>query len=185
MISSSEFRNGKVIKMGGDLYTIIFFQHIKPGKGGAFVRTKLKNLRLHTVIDKTFRESELVEDVFIDQKKMQFLYQSDGIYHFMENKTYEQVEIDKEHVEDCLPYLKEGEIVTINLYEGDVISLNPPLFVNLKVVHTEPGIRGDTAKGGFKSAELETGLTVQVPLFISNGELLKIDTRTGRYVERA
>ena len=184
MITPKDFKNGLAIKMIGGLYTIINFQHIKPGKGGAFIRTKLKNLKLGTVIDKTFRETDAVEEVFLEQKKLQYLYRSGEGFHFMDNETFEQIAIDKAHLESAIPYLKEGESVTACLYNGDIISISVPIFVNLKVVHTEPGIRGNTAKGGFKSAELETGFSLQVPLFINTGDTLKIDTRTGKYVER-
>jgi len=171
--------------MGNDLYSIINFQHIKPGKGGAFIRTKLKKLRLNAVIDKTFREGDQVEEVFVDQKTLHYLYRSGDIFHFMDNNDYEQIAIDKDHLEDCVPYLKEGMNVTANLHDGNILSVSVPIFVKLKVTHTEPGIRGNTAKGGSKWAELETGLNVQVPLFINTGTVLKIDTRTGKYVERA
>ena len=185
MISPNDFRNGMVIKMGGDLYSIVQFQHIKPGKGGAFVRTKLKNLRLDRVIDKTFREADKVEDIYIEQRKLQYLYGTGDVYHFMDNKDYEQVAIDRYHLKNCLNYLKEGEEITANFHDSDVIAVSLPVFVKLRVKHTEPGIRGDTARGGFKTAELETGLSIQVPLFVNTNDLLKIDTRTGKYVERA
>ena len=174
-----------VIKLGNELYTIIYFQHIKPGKGGAFVRTKLKNLKLNTVIDKTFRESDGVEDVFLEQKKLQYLYRAGDEFHFMDTKDYEQFTIDKNHLEDCINYLKEGEGVIAYFHKGNVLSVSVPIFIRLEVIHTEPGIRGNTAKGGWKSAEVETGLSLQVPLFINTGDMLKIDTRTGKYVERA
>ena len=185
MITPKDFRNGIVIKFNGGLYTIISFQHIKPGKGGAFIRTRLKSVRLNTVIDKTFREGDAVQDVFVDQKKMQYLYSSGDHFYFMDTKDYEQIAIDKHQVENILPFIKENEIVTVNLHDGNVLSVSPPIFVKLKVTNTEPGIRGNTAKGGSKSAELETGYSVQVPLFINTGNVLKIDTRTGKYVERA
>lgn len=185
MISPNEFKNGIVIKMERDLYTIISFQHIKPGKGGAFIRTKLKNVRLGTVIDKTFREVDTVEDVFVEQKKLQYLYRSGDEFHFMDNENYEQLTVDKSHLEESIGYLKEGEGIIAYMHNGSVISISVPIFVNLKVAHTEPGIRGNTAKGGFKTAEMETGMTLQVPLFINTGEVLKVDTRTGKYVGRA
>ena len=185
MITPKSFRNGLVIKMGNVLYSIISFQHIKPGKGGAFIRTKLKNLKQNAVIDKTFREGDQVESVFVDQKILHYLYRSGDIFHFMDNKDYEQIAIDKDHIEESIPYLKEGMDITAQLHDGNILSVSVPIFVNLKVTHTEPGIRGNTAKGGSKSAELETGLSIQVPLFINQGDMLKIDTRTGKYVERA
>ncbi len=185
MITPKDFRNGIVIKFNGELYTIISFQHIKPGKGGAFIRTKLKSVKLGSVIDKTFREGDAVQDIFVDQKKMQYLYSSGDHFHFMDTKDYEQIVIDRHQVEDILPFIKENAVVTINLHDGNVLSVSPPIFVKLKVANTEPGIRGNTARGGSKSAELETGYSVQVPLFINTGDILKIDTRTGKYVERA
>ena len=151
-----------VIKLNSELYSIISFQHIKPGKGGAFIRTKLKNLRLNTVIDKTFREIDAVEGVFLEQKNLQYLYQSGETFHFMDNKDFDQITIDKSRLKEAMPYLKENGTVTAYLCKGDIVSLDLPVFVKLKVAHTEPGIRGNTAKGGTKLAELETGLSLQV-----------------------
>jgi elongation factor P len=185
MISPNELRNGLVIKLNGDLYTVIQFQHIKPGKGGAFVRTKLKNLKRGSVIDRTFREVEQIEEVFIDQKKLQYLYKSDGSYYFMDTETFEQFHIDKELIGDGINYLKENMEVSVYTYEGDIVSLFLPSSVELKVTQTEQGIRGDTARAGNKPAIVETGLKVSVPLFINSGEIIRVDTRTGKYAGRA
>ena len=185
MISTSQFRSGLFIKLDGQLFMIIEFQHHKPGKGGAFVRTRLKNVRLGTVIDRTFRAGETVEDIFIDEKKYQYLYHADGQYHFMDNETYEQILLPEKRVGEAKKFMKENTLITASVYEDDILNIKLPMFVDLKIAETEPGIRGDTAKGGSKNAKLETGATIQVPLFINRGELVKIDTRTGIYVGRA
>jgi elongation factor P len=185
MISTKDFKNGKVIKINGGLYYIVRFQHIKPGKGGAFVRTKLKNLKSGAAIDKTFRPEEAFEEAFIDQKKLQYLYRAGDACHFMNTKTYEQIELSKDALGDCAKYLKDNIEVTATVYNNKIIGIEPPLFVTLTVTETEPGIKGNTAKAATKPATLETGLTVQVPLFVNKGELVKVDTRTGEYVERA
>jgi elongation factor P len=164
---------------------IIESQHYKPGKGGAFVRTKLRNVKLGTVVDRTFRSGETVEGAFIEEGKYQYLYYSDGQYHFMDNSTYEQIALPQEKIGDAKMFLKENTNVSILSSGGEVLSVKLPIFIDLKIVQTEPGVRGDTAKAGTKSATLETGATVQVPLFINQGETVKIDTRTGTYVGRA
>lgn len=185
MLSTNQFKNGKIIKVNGELYYIVNFQHIKPGKGGAFVRTKLKNLKLGTVIDKTYRAGEKFEEAFIDEKKLQYLYRSGNIYHFMDLASFEEIELNKEILGTCIEYLKENAEVIASVYNNKIIGIQPPIFVELEVVKTEPGIRGNTAKGGTKPATLVTGLNIQVPLFINNGDIIKIDTRTGEYVGRA
>ena len=185
MISPNELRNGLVIKLDGQLYTVIQFQHIKPGKGGAFVRTKLKNLEHGAVIDRTFREVEQIEEAFIDEKRLQYLYKADGSYHFMDTETFEQFHIDKETIGDNINYLKENFEVSVYMHDGKIVSVFLPSTVELKVTETEQGIRGDTAKGGSKPAVVETGLKISVPLFINTGDVIKIDTRTGKYVGRA
>ncbi len=185
MISTNQFKNGLFIKLNGELFTIIEFQHHKPGKGGALVRTRLRNVRLGTVIDRTFRAGQTVENVFIEEKKYQYLYRSDGQYHFMDNEAYEQVSLPEKRVGEAKKFLKEDTQITASIYGGDILQIKLPIFVDLKISETEPGVRGDTAKSGSKSAKLETGAIVQVPLFINNGETVKIDTRTGVYVGRA
>ena len=184
MADTSDFRNGLIIKMEGKLYSIVEFQHVKPGKGGAFVRTKLKQIPEGAVIDKTFRAGERITEVRVERRSYQYLYGTDGLYYMMDAQTYEQIPMPGSLVEDVLPYLKEGMEVSV-LMDGDrPIAVELPLFVKLAVAETEPGVRGDTAQGGSKSAKLETGAVVSVPLFIEIGDVLKIDTRTGRYIER-
>ena len=184
MADTSDFRNGLIIKLEGKLYSIVEFQHVKPGKGGAFVRTKLKQIPDGSVIDKTFRAGERVEEVRVERRNFQYLYRTDDLFHMMDCETYEQIPLSESLIENALPYLKEGTNVSV-LMDGDrPINVELPLFVELAVSETEPGLRGDTAQGGSKSAKLETGAVVSVPLFIEVGEVLKIDTRTGRYIER-
>lgn len=184
MASTSEFKNGLTIKLEGQLYQIIEFQHVKPGKGGAFVRTKMRNLTNGNVHERTFRAGDKVEDAFIEYKKLQFMYSSGEEYHFMEEKTFEQFQISAEQLGDVTHYLKENMMVNASFYEGKLMNVEAPMFIELKVVEAEPGLKGDTAKSGTKSVKLETGYTIQVPLFIEVGNVLKIDTRTGEYVER-
>ena len=185
MISPNDLRNGLVIKINDELYTVIQFQHIKPGKGGAFVRTKLKSLKRGAVIDRTFREVERIEDVFIEEKKLQYLYHDEGTYNFMDSETYDQFHIDKDIIGNGINYLKENTEVSIYTHNNEIISVFLPASVELKITETEQGIRGDTARGGNKPALVETGLRVSVPLFINTGDIVRIDTRTGKYTGRA
>ncbi len=185
MISTNQFRSGLFIKLNGNLFMIIQSQHHKPGKGGAFIRTKLKNIKLGTVIDRTFRSGEMVENIFIEEKKYQYLYRADGQYHLMDSETYEQITLSEEKIGEAKKFLKENMEVAASLHEGNILNIKLPIFVNLKIAETEPGIKGDTAKAGTKSAKLETGAAVQVPLFVNKGDTIKIDTRTGKYVGRA
>ncbi len=185
MADTSDFRNGLIIKLDGQLYAIVEFQHVKPGKGGAFVRTKLKQIPDGYVIDKTFRAGEKVAEVRVERRSYQYLYTNDDLYYLMDAETYDQIPVSRGLVEDALPYLKEGINVTVLMDGEKPIAVELPLFVELAVAETEPGVRGDTAQGGSKSAKLETGAVVSVPLFIEVGDMLKIDTRTGRYIERA
>ena len=183
-VSTNDFRKGLKIELDGAPYSIVDFQHVKPGKGGAFVRTKLKHLRLGTVIDKTFRAEEKVPLVNFEEKRMQFLYRDDR-FHFMDLDTYDQISLSEEDVGEARQFLRENTEVE-GLYVDDApIGIELPNFVDLLVVKTDPGIRGDTASGGSKPATLETGAVVSVPLFISEGDLLRIDTRTGAYSSRA
>jgi len=185
MISTADFRNGMTIELDRKLYEIVFFQHIKPGKGGAFVRTKLKEIKSGRLIDKTFRAGEKVVQAILDEKEMQYLYRDDNLFHFMNMEDYEQSAIDKKQLGETVKYLKENMVVTVLMHQSSLIGVELPLFVELKVSGTAPGLKGDTASGGTKPATLETGAAIQVPLFINNGDLVRIDTRTGKYVERA
>lgn len=184
MADTSDFRNGLIIKFKNDLFTIIEFQHVKPGKGGAFVRTMLKSLRTGKVLDNTFRSGEGIEIVRVERKKFQYLFRDADFLVCMDNETYEQLNIPKNLFGDSVDYLKESEEVEILFNKDDIISVEIPIFVYLKVTETEPGFRGDTATGANKPAKLETGVSINVPLFINEGDLLKVDTRTGGYVER-
>ena len=183
-VSTAEFRKGLKIELDGQPYNIVEFQHVKPGKGGAFVRTKLKHLRLGRVVDRTFRAGEKVGLVDYEQRAMQFLYKDDN-FHFMNLDTYEQIALGPDVVADASDWLKETMEVEVFVINGVPGGVEVPNFVELAVVKTDPGIRGDTASGGSKPATLETGAVVQVPLFINEGEILRIDTRTGAYIERA
>jgi elongation factor P len=182
-VSTAEFRKGLKIVFDGQPYTIVDFQHVKPGKGGAFVRTKLKHMRAGRVIDNTFRAGEKVDLVDFDEKRMQYLYR-DERYHFMDSETYEQVSLSKEEVGDAREFLKENIEVEVLYIDGSPAAIELPNFVELAIAHTDPGVRGDTAQGGTKSARLETGAVIQVPLFLNEGDIVKVDTRTGAYLGR-
>lgn len=184
MISTAEFRNGTRLELDGQPFYIVEFQHVKPGKGPAFVRTKLKGYKTGNVIDRTFRSGEKFEEPNLDECEMQFLYSAGDEYSFMDTTSYEQVNYSKSQLGDNVDLLKENTIVKILLYQGEPISVDLPIFMELKVVETDPGIRGDTASGGTKPATVETGATVKVPLYLESGEIIKIDTRTRAYVER-
>lgn len=185
MISTSDFKNGLTIQFDGGIWRIVEFQHVKPGKGSAFVRTKLKNLRTDGVQEKTFRAGEKMEQAIIETKKMQYLYNDGENYVFMDNKTYEQLEIPGDKLTDEKNYLIENMEVSVIMFVEETLGVDLPNTVNLKVADTEPGIRGDTATGGTKSATLETGLTVQVPFFVNQDDVLIINTTDGTYVSRA
>ncbi len=185
MPDTSDLRNGLIMKFKGDLFTVVEFQHVKPGKGGAFVRTMLKNLRTGKVLDNTFRSGESIDIVRVERRKFQFLYREGSNLVIMDNETYDQLSIDEKLFGDGSKYLKEGFEIELLLDDNDnIISGDIPIFVNLLVAETEPGFRGDTATNVMKPAKLETGATINVPLFVNEGELLKVDTRTGSYVER-
>ncbi|MFC1800208.1 elongation factor P [Candidatus Eisenbacteria bacterium] len=184
MATTNDLRNGMVIEMDGILYSVVEFQHVKPGKGGAFVRTRIKNLSAGRVIDKTFNAGEKVTVVRIDTVNMQYLYGSGEMYHFMNTETYEQIEIAAAMVEDISPLMKENTVVTVQMRDGQPLSIELPTFVELEVVETDPGVKGDTVSGGTKPAKLETGKVVQVPLFVEQGATIRVDTRTGDYVSR-
>ncbi|MDA0747056.1 MAG: elongation factor P [bacterium] len=185
MVSTSEFRNGMVIRIDGDLYFLVEFDPFKPGKGAAVVRTRLKKIKTGTVIDRTYRSGDKVDDVRLERRKMQYLYGSGDMFCFMDTESYEQYELPAETVGNAVKYLKENEVVDVLVAEDKAISIELPIFVKLAVKETDPGLRGDTASGGSKPAILETGASVQVPLFVEPGDVLKVDTRTDSYVERA
>lgn len=184
MVSAGDFRNGITIEYEGNIYQIVEFQHVKPGKGAAFVRTKLKNIVNGGVVEKTFRPTEKCEEARIDRVDMQYLYSDGDLYHFMDVNTYEQIALGQEQIGDTLKFVKENEMVKICSHKGTVFSIEPPLFVELKVTDTEPGFKGDTATGATKPAVVETGATVYVPLFVNQDDVIKIDTRTGEYLSR-
>ena len=184
MADTSDFRNGFTLNLEGVLFSIVEFQHVKPGKGGAFVRTKLKNIATGAVVDRTFRSGDKVDEVRIEKREMQFLYSEDDTYHFMDSETYEQTAIGKDVVGSAADFLKENEIAYVLVTDGKPLGVDLPNFVELTVTHTEPGVRGDTAQGSVKPATVETGAVISVPLFVERGTRLKIDTRTGEYVER-
>jgi elongation factor P len=184
MYSTSDFRKGLKIEINGEPFTMVDFLHVKPGKGGAFVRTTLKSLITGNVIDRTFRSGEKLDKPDLEEKQMQFLYESDGEFHFMDSETYEQLFLTQENLGDIRNYLQENINVTVLFHNGKPIGVEVPIFVELTVTSTEPGVRGDTAAGATKPATLDTGMTVQVPLFVNEGDVLKIDTRTGKYIER-
>jgi elongation factor P len=184
LISTSQFKNGITIELDGTLFTIIDFQHVKPGKGGAFVRTKLRNVKTGAVIDRTFRAGEKVEQAILDRRQMQYLYNDSDHYYFMDTKTFDQLLLSIDQIGEATNYIKEGMLVDITTYENNPIGIELPISVELEVTQTDPGVKGDTATGGTKPATLETELVVQVPLFVQIGDILKIDTRTGTYITR-
>jgi elongation factor P len=185
MASTADFRNGMVMKFEGALYQIAYFQHVKPGKGGAFVRTKLKNVLTGAVIDRTFRAGERVDDVRLERRPLQYLYSSAGIYYFMDLDTFEQHPVGAGTVEAQNKFLKENTVVDALFNEGRILLIELPNFIELEVTDTDPGLRGDTATGGTKPATLETGAVVQVPLFVNAGDRIRVDTRSEQYLERA
>lgn len=184
MITTNQLKTGMCLELDDTLYIVLEFQHVKPGKGQAFVRTKLKNLKTGAVIDKTFRAGEKVEDARLDHTKMQYLYSDHHGYVFMDTNTYEQITLAEDLMGNAVKYLKENMIVEVLFHDKTPIGVEPPTFVELKVIHTDPGVKGDTATGGSKPATLETGAVVQVPLFIEIDDVLKVDTRSGEYITR-
>lgn len=184
MISTTEFRNGARIELEGDPYYIVEFQHVKPGKGGAFVRTKLKNYRTGNVIDRTFRSGERLPEPELEERQMQFLYSTGDSYAFMDTETFDQFTYERKQLGPNVDLLKEDTVVNVLIHKHEPIAVDLPIFIELKVVDADPGIRGDTASGGTKPAVVETGATVKVPLYLEVGETIKIDTRTREYVER-
>lgn len=184
MISAGDFRNGITLEIDGTVYQIMEFQHVKPGKGAAFVRTKIKDVVNGGVVERTFRPTEKFPQARIDRVDMQYLYADGDLYNFMDNNTYEQVALSLEVIGDALKFLKENDTVKVCSYNGKVYSVEPPLFVELVITDTEPGFKGDTAQGATKPATVETGAVVYVPLFVEQGDKIKIDTRTGEYLSR-
>lgn len=185
MISAGEFRNGVTMEFEGSPYVILEFQHVKPGKGAAFVRTKIKNLKTGAVLEKTFRPNEKMPKAHIDRQDMQYLYSDGDLFHFMNAENFEQIAVNASEVGDSLKFVKENDVVKILAYGGQVFGIEPALFVELRITETEPGFAGNTAQGATKPAILETGAQIQVPLFINQDEVVKIDTRTGEYLGRA
>lgn len=184
MISAGDFRNGITIELEGNIYQIVEFQHVKPGKGAAFVRTKLKNIKSGGVVEKTFRPTEKFPPARIDRKDYQYLYVDGDLYYFMDVETYDQIALSKSDIGDALKFVKENEMVKVCSHNGNVFAVEPPLFVELQITDTEPGFKGDTATGATKPAVVETGATVYVPLFVNQEDVIKIDTRTGEYLSR-
>lgn len=184
MISAGDFRNGITLEIEGNVFQIMEFQHVKPGKGAAFVRTKIKNVMSGGVVERTFRPTEKFPAARIDRVDMQYLYSDGDLFHFMDVNTYEQVALNPDSIGDALKFVKENEMCKVCSYNGNVFSVEPPLFVELEITDTEPGFKGDTAQGATKPAVVETGATVYVPLFVDQDDKIKIDTRTGEYLSR-
>lgn len=185
MISTNDLRTGVTVEIDGDVFMVVDFQHVKPGKGAAFVRTKIKNVKTGQVFEKTFRAGEKLNRAVIERKNMQYLYESGDTYYFMDNQTFEQIPLNKDQLGDSIKYLKENMEVLVMFYEGVSIGIELPTFVELEIIETDPGFKGDTATGGSKPATLETGAVVQVPFFINKGDVIRVDTRTGEYLSRA
>ena len=184
MISTSAFKSGEAILMDGQLWIIVEFQHVKPGKGGAFVRTKLRRLRDDSVIERTFRAGEKFQEAFLEKRTLQHLYRTADTFHLMDTKSYEEIQVPAETLGRGAGFLKENMELEGQFHNGQLIGIQPPMFVDVHIESTEPGVRGDTSKGGMKPAKLETGATIQVPLFVEVGDLIRVDTRTSSYVSR-
>ncbi|HHT96443.1 MAG TPA: elongation factor P [Clostridiales bacterium] len=184
MISAGDFRNGLTIEFEGSIFQIMEFQHVKPGKGAAFVRTKLKNIKNGGMIEKTFRPSEKVAPAHIDRNDMQYLYRDGDIFNFMNTETFDQISLGEEQIGDSLKFIRENDVVKMLSHNGSVFAIEPPLFAELEIIETEPGFKGDTAQGATKPATVETGAIVYVPLFVEQGDKISIDTRSGDYMKR-
>ena len=185
MVTAGDFRNGLTFDMDGNVMQVVEFQHVKPGKGSAFVRTKIKNVITGAVIERTFSPTDKFENAYVERKEMEYLYSDGELYYFMDVESYEQIPLEANKLGDNFRFVKENMTCKIVSYKGNVFSVEPPIFVELEVVDTEPGFKGDTATGTTKPATLETGAVIKVPLFIDNGTVIRIDTRTGEYLERA
>ena len=181
---AGDFKNGLTIEWDGGVYQVIDFQHVKPGKGAAFVRTKLKNIKSGGVVEKSFRPTEKFDAAHIERKDMQYLYADGDMYNFMDNETYEQIALSEDQVGDSLKFVKENDNVKMLSHNGEVFAIEPPLFVELEITETEPGVKGDTATNVTKPATVETGAQVAVPIFVNQGDKIQIDTRTGEYLKR-
>ncbi len=184
MVSAGDFRNGVTFDVDGNVFQVVWFQHVKPGKGAAFVRTKIKNVISGAVVERTFNPSDKYPKAHIERRDMQYLYSDGDLYYFMDKETFDQLPLNKKILEDSLPYMKENMEVKVLSYKNSVFGVEPPNFVELQIVDTEPGFKGDTATGATKPATLETGCVVSVPLFIETGEVIRVDTRNGEYMER-
>lgn len=185
MVSAGDFRNGLTFELDGDVYQVIEFQHVKPGKGAAFVRAKIRNVIAGSVIERTFSPTEKFPTAYVERKDMEYSYNDGDLYYFMDLETYELVPIDKSKLSDNFKFVKENMVCKVMSYKGNVFGVEPPTFVELKVVRTEPGVRGDTATNATKPGTLETGAEIRLPLFINEGDVVRVDTRTGEYLERA
>ena len=184
-VTTNDLKNGMTLSFPEGLFTVVEFQHVKPGKGGAFVRTKLKNLRTGAVLDRTFRADERVEQAIVEKREMQYLYPDGDDYVFMDTVSYDQIQVSKEALGDAVKYLKEGDKAVLQIHDSEVVGVELPASVELEVAQTEPGVQGDRVSGARKPATLSTGLVVQVPLFVNPGEKIKVDTRSGQYITRA
>jgi elongation factor P len=184
MISTTEFKNGEAIVIDGQLWVIVEYQHVKPGKGGAFVRTKLRRLRDDSVIERTFRAGEKFQEAYIEKRTLQHLYRTADTFHLMDTKSYEEIQVPAKAIGQAAGFIKENMELEGQFHDGQLIGIQPPMFVDVHIESTEPGVRGDTSKGGMKPAKLETGATIQVPLFVDTGDLIRVDTRTSSYVSR-
>ena len=185
MITAGDFKKGLTVEWDGGVWTIVDFQHVKPGKGAAFVRTKIKNIMTGAVIERSFNPTDKMPKAIVETKEMEYLYNDGDLYYFMDPEPYEQLPLTHDKVEEAIPFMKENTIATIRFFKGDAFSVEAPNFVELQVTDTEPGFKGDTASNTTKPATVETGYTLQVPLFINTGDMLRIDTRTGEYMSRA
>lgn len=184
MVSAGDFRNGVTLEIDGQVVQVLEFQHVKPGKGAAFVRTKLKDIKNGGVVEKTFRPTEKFPQAHIERTEMQYLYNDGDFYNFMNTETFDQIALTQDQIGDALKFVKENEMVKMMSHAGQIFSVEPPLFVELEIIDTEPGFKGDTATGATKPAIVETGAQVNVPLFVNQGEVIQIDTRTGEYLKR-
>jgi elongation factor P len=185
MVSAGDFRNGVTFEMDGNVLSVIEFQHVKPGKGAAFVRVKLRNVITGSVVERTFNPSDKYPNAYVERRDMQYLYNDSGLFYFMDKESFEQIPVNESQLSDSFRFVKENMDVKILSYKGNVFGMEPPNFVELEVIETEPGFKGDTATNVTKPAKLETGATVRIPLFICEGDKIKVDTRTGEYMERA
>ncbi len=185
MLAAGDFRNGATFELDGNVVSVVEFQHVKPGKGAAFVRAKLKNVMTGATTERTFNPNDKYQEAFIERKEMQYLYNDGDLYHFMDNETYEQIPISSKVLGDNFKFVKENIVCKVLSYKSNVFGVEPPLFVNLLITETDAGFKGDTATNASKPATLETGAIIKVPLFIEEGEIIRIDTRTGEYIERA